>query len=121
MVSALGMASVSAGFSICGFTVIFGGRFWPIVAMACFLESCKLSGAAWLGLGRGSGWLRGALLVLVGTLVMLNSLGCYGFLARAHLGRQVESDVAVTARLADIDGRVAVQTTVVANIDRQFG
>jgi hypothetical protein len=121
MFSALGMASVSAGFSIYGFTVIFGGYFWPIITMGGFLESCKLSGAAWLGLGYGPRWLRGVVAVLVAVLMGLNAVGDYGFLVRAHVGHGVEGHVAVAARLADIDGRIALQTIVVANIDRQLG
>jgi hypothetical protein len=120
MVSALGMASVSAGFSIYGFTVIFSSSFWPIIAMGCLLESCKLSGAAWLGLSRGPFWLRATVTILVAVLMGLNMVGAYGFLAKAHIEHQVESDVAVTVRLVDIDGRITAQTTVVANIDRQL-
>jgi hypothetical protein len=121
MVSALGMAVVSAGFSIFGFTIVFGGAFWSVIAMGCCLEACKLSGVAWLGTDRGSRLLRKSVWVLVGILMTLNAAGCFGFLARAHIGHEVEGETVVAARIADIDGRIAVQSATLADIDRRLG
>jgi hypothetical protein len=49
----------------------------------------------------------------------LNAVGAYGFLAKAHIGHQVEGDIVVASRLADIDGRIAVQSGALADIDRR--
>jgi hypothetical protein len=121
LVSALGMATVSAGFSIFGFTIVFGGYFWPIIAMGCWLEACKLSGVAWLGTGRGSRRLRATVTVLVGILMTLNAVGCFGFLVRAHVGHQVAGETAVTARLADVDARIELAARTLADLDRRLG
>jgi hypothetical protein len=118
---ALALAAVSAGFSISGMTAIFTGSYWPVIVMGGVLECAKLRAVALTGMGRGSRRVRFGLVVLVAVLMGLNAVGDYGFLVRAHVGHQVEGNVAVAARLADIDGRIAVQTTVVANIDRQLG
>jgi hypothetical protein len=40
--AALALASVSAGFSIYGFTSIFVGAFWPVIGMGVALELGKL-------------------------------------------------------------------------------
>jgi hypothetical protein len=121
LVIALALACVSAGFSIIGLTSVFVGAFWAVIAMGMVLEAGKLRAVALIGMGRGSRALRAALLALVAVLMGLNAIGCYGFLARAHIGHQVEGDIAVAARLSDIDGRIAVQTTTLADIDRRLG
>jgi hypothetical protein len=121
LVSALGMAVVSAGFSIFGFTIVFGGAFWSVIAMGCWLEACKLSGVAWLGTDRGSRRLRKSVSVLVGILMTLNAVGCFGFLARAHIGHEVEGETVVAARLADVDGRIELAARTLTDIDRRLG
>src|SRR5258706_1897412 len=123
LTAALALATVSGGFSITGMTSIFVGAYWPVVGMGVALEVGKLSAVAWLGHQRGTAsWrLRAALAVLVAVLMGLNAVGCYGFLAKAHIGHQVEGDVAVAGRAADIEGRISVQADLVADLDRRIG
>jgi hypothetical protein len=123
LTAALALAAVSGGFSITGMTSIFVGAFWPVIGMGIALEVGKLAAVAWLGHQRGTAsWrLRAALTVLVAVLMGLNAVGCYGFLAKAHIGHLVEGDVAVAGRAADIEGRISVQTDLVADLDRRIG
>jgi hypothetical protein len=118
---ALALGAVSGGFSIYGMTAIFSGAFWPVIAMGAALELGKMRAIVLVGTGRGSRRLRAALVVMVGILMGLNAIGCYGFLAKAHIGHQVEGDVQVAGRLADVDGRIAVQSATLADIDRRLG
>jgi hypothetical protein len=121
-VSALALATVSAGFSITGMTSIFIGSFWPVIGMGIALEAGKLSTVAWLGRYRATApWrLRTALVVLVAVLMALNAIGAYGFLAKAHIGHAVEGDVAVAGKVADADARIGVQAGVVADLDHRI-
>jgi hypothetical protein len=66
--------------------------------MGIALEVRKLSAVAALPTLR-RGPLKGALIALVAVLMGLNAVGAYGFLAKAHIGHQVEGDVAVAAAL----------------------
>jgi hypothetical protein len=50
----------------------------------------------------------------------LNAVGSYGFLAKAHIGHQVEGETAIGGRMAEIQGRISVQEGVVAGLDRQI-
>jgi hypothetical protein len=120
--AALALATVSAGFSIYGFTSIFVGAFWPVIGMGVALELGKLSAVAWLGHQRGTAsWrLRAALTILVAVLMGLNAVGCYGFLAKAHIGHQVEGETAFGSRLAQIQGRISTQDSTLASLDRQI-
>jgi hypothetical protein len=121
LTAALALATVSGGFSITGMTSIFVGAYWPVIGMGVALEVGKLSAVAWLGHQRGTGsWqLRAALAILVAVLMGLNAVGCYGFLARAHIGHQVEGETVVSARAADIEARLAVQAEKVADLTKQ--
>ncbi len=123
LTAALALATVSGGFSITGMTAIFVGAYWPVIGMGVALEVGKLSAVAWLGHQRGTAsWrLRAALTILVAVLMGLNAVGCYGFLAKAHIGHQVEGDVAVAGRAADIEGRISVQADLVADLNRRIG
>jgi hypothetical protein len=119
LTAALALATVSGGFSITGMTAIFVGAYWPVVGMGVALEIGKLCAVAALPtLHRGT--LKAALAVLVAVLMGLNAVGCYGFLAKAHIGHQVEGDVAVAGRAADIEGRISVQTEKVADLTKQI-
>ncbi len=121
--AAFSLAAVSAGFSITGLTAIFVGAFWPVIAMGLALELGKLSAVAYLGHHGGEAcWrLRTALVVLVAVLMGLNAVGAYGFLAKAHIGHAVDSDLAVAGRAAELDARLSVQARVVADLDRRIG
>jgi hypothetical protein len=121
--AALMLATVSAGFSISGLTSIFIGAFWPVVAMGCALELGKLSAVAWLSRRSSTaGWrLRASLVALVAVLMGLNAIGAYGFLAKAHIGHQVEGDIAGRWSSADVDARIAVQAGIIADLDRRLG
>src|SRR5258707_5126914 len=117
---ALAMATVSAGFSIVGLTSVFVGAFGPVVALGVVLEAGKLRAVALIGLGRGSRRLRLFLVAAVATLMGLNAVGAYGFLAKAHIAAAVAGETAVAVRIADIDGRIAEQNAALADIDRQL-
>ncbi len=117
---ALAMATVSAGFSIVGLTSVFVGAFGPVVALGVVLEAGKLRAVALIGMGRGSRRLRLFLVAAVATLMGLNAVGAYGFLAKAHIAAAVAGETAVAVRIADIDGRIAEQNAALADIDRQL-
>ena len=121
--AALALATVSAGFSIYGFTSIFVGAFWSVIGMGVALELGKLRAVTWIGRNGSTPWwgLKGALAALVIVLMGLNVVGAFGFLAKAHIGHLVEGDVAVAGRAADIEGRISVQADLVADLDRRIG
>jgi hypothetical protein len=123
LLAALALATVSAGFSIYGMTSIFVGAFWAVIGMGVALELGKLRAVTWIGRHGSAPWwgLKGALAVLVLVLMGLNVVGAFGFLAKAHIGHQVEGDVAVAGRAADIDGRISTQAGMVADLDRRIG
>jgi len=122
LAAALSLAAVSCGFSVYGMTSIFTGALYPVIGMGAALELGKLSAVAWLGHRHGSAsWaLKASLTMLVAVLMTLNAVGCFGYLSKAHIGHQVDGDIAVTGRGADVESRITMQAGLVADLDRRI-
>lgn len=58
--------------------------------------------------------------MLVAVLVLLNAIGCFGYLSRAHIASALAGDIAVAGRSADIDARLSMQASVVADLERRI-
>jgi hypothetical protein len=87
-------------------TAIFAGAWWPVVGIGAVLEVGKLSAVAWLGQHRGARALRFALVALVAVLMVLNSIGVYGFLSRAHIEHALTGNLTVAGLAAEIGARM---------------
>jgi hypothetical protein len=121
MLAAIAVATVSAGFSIDGLTHIFAGATVPVIAMGVALEIGKLSGVAWLGRRYAAPRpIKVAVTALVGTLMAINAIGAYGFLAHAHLTQAVAGQVAVNANAAAVAAHAQVQAAAVADLDKRI-
>jgi hypothetical protein len=53
-------------------------------------------------------------------LMVLNSIGVYGFLSRAHIEHALSGELAVASRAADVDARISVQASTLADLDRRL-
>jgi hypothetical protein len=91
--SAILLSAVSAYYSIIGLTTIFMGAFWPIVLMGVALEFAKLVAASWLyqNWRRASVLLRIYLTSAVLILVLITSMGIFGFLAKSHIDSTMDN------------------------------
>lgn len=85
--NAIGLSAIAGYYSIIGLAQIFPGSFWPIVLMGSILEVSKLVTISWLY----NNWkTAGALLkiyfsIAVLVLMMITSMGIFGYLSKAHL------------------------------------
>jgi hypothetical protein len=119
-VAAMMLATVSGGYSIFGMASIFVGALWPVIGMGVALEIGKLSAVSWFGANRGSGPLRASLFGLVGVLMVLNAIGAYGFLARAHIGQQLAGDIATMGRGAEVEAKLSEKRAQISDIDTRI-
>lgn len=108
LVTALTIAGVAAWFSIAGLMAIFSAAAMPIAVMAGTLEVGKLLTASWLyrywndtGLA-----LKAYLSVAVLVLMLITSMGIFGYLSKAHLDQAGVSGDAIAA-VERIDGQIA--------------
>lgn len=86
ILTTLSIAGSAAFFSIYGLAQIFTGSFWPVVVMASSLEVGKLVGASflyryWYKLSR---WLKYYITTAVIILMLITSVGIFGFLSAAY-------------------------------------
>ena len=102
--SGLTLSAVAIYYSVIGLTAIFAAAFWPIVVMGTTLEVSKLVAASWLK----ANWERIPLLmktymmVAVVVLMLITSMGIFGFLSKAHLDQGVPTgDIAAKVELID--------------------
>lgn len=87
LVTALVISAIAGYFSVIGLATIFTGAFWSVVLMASALEIGKVVTVGWLS----RNWndapkvIKYYLGVSVGILMVITSLGTFGYLSKAHL------------------------------------
>ena len=105
--TSLMVAGVAAYFSVIGLATIFAGSFWPVVIMAGVLEIGKLVTAGflhlrWSDINRA---MRYYLMTAVLVLMVITSLGIFGFLAKANIEQTLQGD-SYSLELSIIDKRL---------------
>lgn len=110
LVVALSLSAVAAWYAIVGLMAIFAAAAVPIAVMGGLLETSKLVIASWLY----RNWkeiprlMRVYFTFSLVVLMMLTSMGIFGFLSKAHLDQAVPTgDVA--AKLALIDEKIKTE------------
>ena len=108
LVTALAIAGVAAWFSIAGLMAIFSAAALPIAIMAGTLEIGKLLTASWLYRywNETSLALKSYLSTAVVILMVITSMGIFGYLSKAHLDQASLSGDAF-AIVERIDGQIA--------------
>jgi hypothetical protein len=101
---ALTISAVAAFYSIAGLTAIFAAAFWPIVIMGGVLELGKVVTTVWLH----KYWDRAALqfklylVPAIAILMLITSMGIFGFLSKAHLDQAVPAgDISSQVQIFD--------------------
>lgn len=94
-ITAIALSSIAGFYSVIGLAQIFPGSFWSIVIMGTVLEIAKLVTVSWLY----NNWnvtvriMRYYFSIAIIFLMLITSMGIFGFLSRAH----IESNVVVGA------------------------
>ena len=93
LLSALLLSGIAGYYSILGLAAIFTGAFWPIVFMGSVLELSKLVTTSWLY----RNWetcpflLKSYITSAVVILMLITSMGIFGFLSTAHIDSTMDS------------------------------
>ena len=110
LVTSLTLAATAAYFSIVGLMTIFSGAVIGIAIMATVLEISKLVSAAWLHYewDRINNLVRGYFTAAVIVLMLITSMGIFGFLSKAHIDSALVSDT-YSLEASIIDTRIAAE------------
>jgi hypothetical protein len=128
LISALALSTVSAYYSIVGLAAIFAASFWAVLILATTLEVGKLVLVSWLYRNwHFTPWpIRTYLTGGVIILMMITSLGIFGFLSQAHnrdqaLSEQSQLQVAqVTAQIEIKQTQLAEARTTLDQLNRSI-
>ena len=100
--SGLTLSAVAIYYSVIGLTAVFAAAFWPIVIMGTTLEISKLVAASWLK----AYWekipvsMKIYMTTAVVVLMVITSMGIFGFLSKAHLDQNIVS--------GDVQSKIAI-------------
>lgn len=107
---ALALSGIAAYYAIMGLIAIFAAAVIPIAIMGSLLEASKLVVASWLY----QNWkeipklLKSYFTIALIVLMLLTSMGIFGFLSKAHLDQAVPTGD-VSAKLALIDEKIKTE------------
>ena len=112
LITALSISAVAIYYSVAGLVAIFAAAALPIMIMGGVLEISKLVTAVWLHRywKQATWWLKTYLSTAVIVLMLITSMGIFGFLSKAHIEQTAQS----TDNLARVE-------TIQNEIDRQIG
>ncbi len=115
--TALSIAGVAAWYSIVGLMAIFAGAVIPIAIMGGVLEVGKLVTAAWLHQNwkKTSLWMKSYLTSAVFVLMVITSLGIFGFLSKAHLEHSVSIGGTNELQIENLERQIDRQQSVIAD------
>ena len=107
-VTSLAIAAVAAWYSIIGLTAIFAAAVIPIIIMGIVLEVGKLVAAAWVynHWRETSILLRTYLVSVIVVLMLITSMGIYGFLSKSHIDAGINTGE-ISVKIERVENRIA--------------
>lgn len=108
--TAIALSATSAFYAVSGLVAIFAAAVIPIIVMGSMLEVSKLVVASWLyrNWKHTSILLRSYFCVALTVLMLLTSMGIFGYLSKAHLDQAVPTgDVA--SKVAILDEKIKTE------------
>ena len=108
--TAIGLSGVAGYYSVIGLAAIFPGSFWPVIFMGSVLEVSKLVTVSWLY----NNWkecpflIKSYLCAAVTILMLITSMGIFGFLSKAHLEHSSDNAPLVN-KISILDERIKIE------------
>ena len=120
-VTSLAIASVAAWYSIIGLTAIFSAAVIPIIIMGVVLEIGKLVAASWVYTywKETAKLLRAYLVSAVVILMLITSMGIYGFLSKSHIDAGVGTNQTYV-KVERLDSRIQSEQRVIDRAEKQL-
>lgn len=123
LLTSLSIAGVAGWYSIAGLMAIFSGSAISIAIMGGVLEVGKLVTASWLhsnwkGL---QWWLKLYLTSAVVVLMLITSLGIFGYLSKAHLEHSISTGGTNELRITNLERQIGNQQRVITDSEKVLG
>ena len=110
LLTAIGLSAVAGYYSVIGLAQIFPGSFWPVIIMGSILEASKLVTVSWLY----RNWkecpflIKSYLSIAVTILMLITSMGIFGFLSKAHLEHSADN-APLADKIALLDEKIKTE------------
>lgn len=114
------LTCVAGYFSVIGLASIFAGAFWSVIVMTTSLELSKVVAASWIY----RQWdiapllIRIYMVIAVVILVMITSLGVFGYLSKAHVEQTITQGGNNELRIDGLERRIDRQNTVINDSEK---
>jgi len=110
LITGLTISGVAIYYSVIGMAAIFAAAPIPIYIMGTTLEIAKLVGASWLKAhwDRSPNFIKSYMLLAILVLMMITSMGIFGFLSKAHLDQSLVSGDVVD-KIEILDEKIKTQ------------
>jgi hypothetical protein len=104
------ISAIAAYYSVVGLTAIFAAAVIPVMIMGGALEAGKIVATVWLhnNWQRAGAWFKLYLIPAIVFLMLLTSMGIFGFLSKAHSDMALTSGD-VTSKIALYDEKIKIQ------------
>lgn len=121
LITALSISAVAIYYSVAGLMTIFAGAAIPILIMGSVLEVSKLVTVVWLHRYWNSAvwWLKGYLLLAVVVLMLITSMGVFGFLSKAHI-EQAADAISAEETIARLEERAASLNVMIERAQQEI-
>jgi len=116
LLSGLSISAVAVYYSVAGLVSIFAAAALPIMVMGIALEVSKLIATVWLKINwkQAPRLIKTYLMVAIAILMLITSMGIFGYLSKAHLDQAVPTgDIAAKVEL--IDTKIQTQKDNIAS------
>ena len=121
LITALAISAVAIYYSVAGLVAIFAAAAIPIMIMGGVLEVSKLVTAVWLHRywKQATWWLKAYLTTAVVVLMLITSMGIFGFLSKANIEQTAAADEGV-AQIERIDDELLRQDAVIQRAEQRI-
>ena len=108
--SALLLSVIAAWYSVIGLTAIFAGAVIPVIIMGIALENAKVVATLWLHYNweRAEWKIKSYLVIAVGVLMLITSMGIFGLLSKSHADQAVPTGD-IQAQVLIFDEKIKTQ------------
>ena len=121
LITALSISAVAIYYSVAGLVAIFAAAAVPIMIMGGTLEIGKLVTAVWLHRywEKATWWLKTYLSIAVIVLMIITSMGIFGFLSKAHI-EQTSASTESIEKIERLNTEIARQEIIINKAERKI-
>ena len=121
LITALSISAVAIYYSVAGLVAIFAAAAVPIMIMGGTLEIGKLVTAVWLHRywEKATWWLKTYLSIAVIVLMIITSMGIFGFLSKAHI-EQTSASTESIEKIERLKTEITRQEIIINKAERKI-